>query len=45
LGVLRLGETERQKKEIIETVSKIKDAGTVEYLHAFIKLFLERWGK
>lgn len=40
-----VGETERQKQEIIKTVSEIKDAGTVEYLHAFIKLFLERWGK
>lgn len=35
---------EEYKKEIIEMISKIKDAGTLEYLHTFIKLFLEKWG-
>ena len=32
------------KKEIIEMINGIKKTGTLEYLHTFIKLFLERWG-
>ena len=30
--------------EITEMISKINDAGTLEYLHTFIKLFLKKWG-
>ena len=30
--------------EIKEMISKINDAGTLEYLHTFIKLFLKKWG-
>ena len=29
------------KKEIIEMINGIKKTGTLEYLHTFIKLFLE----
>jgi len=25
-------------------IEKIEDAGTLGYLHTFIKLFLEKWG-
>jgi hypothetical protein len=32
------------KKEIIQMIEKIEDAGTLGYLHTFIKLFLEKWG-
>lgn len=32
------------KKEIIEMINGIKKTGTLEYLHTFIKLFLEKWG-
>lgn len=32
------------QKKIIETVEKIEDADILEYLHTFIKLFLEKWG-
>jgi hypothetical protein len=30
--------------KITEMISKINDAGTLEYLHTFIKLFLKKWG-
>lgn len=29
---------------IIEMVGKVNNQGTLEYLHTFIKLFLEKWG-
>lgn len=32
------------KEKIIKMINKIEDAGTLEYLHTFIKLFLEKWG-
>lgn len=32
------------KEQIIKMITKIEDAGTLEYLHTFIKLFLEKWG-
>ena len=32
------------KKEIIQMIEKIEDAGTLGYLNTFIKLFLEKWG-
>lgn len=32
------------KGKIIEMVEKIENVGTLEYLHTFIKLFLEKWG-
>lgn len=35
---------EEQRKELLDIISEIKDAGTIEYLHTFIKLFLEKWG-
>ena len=39
-GVLKMD----YKKEIIQMIEKIEDAGTLGYLHTFIKLFLEKWG-
>ncbi len=32
------------RKSIIDMINKINDAGTLEYLHTFIKLFLSKWG-
>ena len=32
------------QKKIIEMVEKIEDVDILEYLHTFIKLFLEKWG-
>ena len=32
------------KSEIMQIIGKIENAGTLEYLHMFIKLFLEKWG-
>ena len=32
------------EKEIIQMIKEIENAGTLEYLHTFIKLFLEKWG-
>lgn len=32
------------KEELIKMINKIENAGTLEYLHTFIKLFLEKWG-
>lgn len=29
---------------IIETISKVHNQGALEYLHTFIKLYLEKWG-
>lgn len=29
---------------IIEMIGGVKDQGTLEYLHTFIKLFIEKWG-
>lgn len=40
-----MNEKEVYRQRIIEMVKKIDNAGTLEYLHTFIKLFLERWGK
>ena len=34
----------KKKKELLHIISDINDAGTIEYLHTFIKLFIERWG-
>lgn len=31
-------------KLIIEMVEKVSNQGILEYLHTFIKLFLEKWG-
>ena len=36
--------TEERKEELLHIISDINDAGTIEYLHTFIKLFMERWG-
>ena len=36
--------TEECKEELLHIISDINDAGTIEYLHTFIKLFMERWG-
>lgn len=32
------------KEKIIEMVDGIEDTCVLEYLHTFIKLFLEKWG-
>lgn len=32
------------KGKIIEMINKIENDGTLEYLHTFIRLFLEKWG-
>lgn len=37
-------ENEEYRQKIIEMITKIENAGTLEYLHTFIKLFLEKWG-
>jgi hypothetical protein len=42
-GGLKLGK-DYYKNEIIKLIEKIENAGTLEYLHSFIKLFLEKWG-
>lgn len=34
---------ETLRKEIIEMVEKIENAGILEYLHTFVKLFLKVW--
>ena len=36
--------TKERKEELLHLISDINDAGTIEYLHTFIKLFIERWG-
>ena len=36
--------TKERKEELLHIISDINDAGTIEYLHTFIKLFIERWG-
>lgn len=45
LEEILVNEKEFYRERIIEMVKKIDNAGTLEYLHTFIKLFLERWGK
>ena len=40
-----MNEKEEYRKQIIEMIEGIENAGTLSYLHTFIKLFLERWGK
>ena len=45
IGGFLVNEKEGYRQRIIEMVKKIDNAGTLEYLHTFIKLFLERWGK
>lgn len=37
-------EKEYYKDKIIEMVNKIEKVGTLEYLHRFLELFLEKWG-
>lgn len=37
-------EKENYMKEIIEMMEKIENPCILEYLHTFIKLFLEKWG-
>ena len=29
---------------IIETINKVDNQGALEYLHTFIKLYIEKWG-
>ena len=36
--------TKERKEELLHIISDINDAGTIEYLHTFIKLFMEKWG-
>lgn len=45
IGGFLVNEKEEYKKQIVEMIEKIENAGTLSYLHTFIKLFLERWGK
>ena len=37
-------EKEYYKDKIVEMVEKIEKVGTLQYLHRFIELFLEKWG-
>ena len=37
-------EHKKMKLQLINMISKIEKAGTIEYLHTFIKLFLKEWG-
>lgn len=37
-------EKELYRKGLIEMISRIESIGTLEYLHRFIELFLEKWG-
>ncbi len=39
-----INEKEFYRKEIIKMVEKIENKSILEYLHTFIKLFLEKWG-
>lgn len=32
------------KEEIKKMIDNLNNAGTVEYLYTFIKLFIEKWG-
>lgn len=32
------------REKIAEMIWKIKDVGTLQYLHRFLELFLEKWG-
>lgn len=32
------------KREIIEMIERISNKSVLEYLHTFIKLFIEKWG-
>ena len=38
------GDSEYYREQIIQMINSIKDGGTLEYLCAFIKLFLQKWG-
>ena len=35
---------EEYVRQICGMLNKINDAGTLEYLHTFIKKFVEKWG-
>lgn len=37
-------EKEEYVRQICNMLNKINDAGTLEYLHTFIKMFVEKWG-
>lgn len=37
-------QSEFYRQGLIEMISKIENKGTLEYLHRFIELFLEKWG-
>lgn len=32
------------RKKIVEMVESIDNLGTLQYLHRFLELFLEKWG-
>ena len=32
------------KKAIVDMINGINNLGTLEYLHRFLELFLEKWG-
>ena len=31
-------------EKIVELLNKVEDSGKLEYLHTFIRLFVEKWG-
>lgn len=35
---------ESYREKIVEMIGQIEDIGTLQYLHRFIELFLEKWG-
>lgn len=37
-------ETVAYRERIVEMVEKIEKLGTLQYLHRFLELFLEKWG-
>lgn len=39
-----MDEKERLRLQLIEMIVKIESAGTIEYLHTFVKLFFRRVG-
>lgn len=32
------------REKIVEMINNVKDLGTLQYLHRFLELFLEKWG-
>lgn len=40
----KMREKQYYKDKIIKMINKIENVGTLEYLHRFLELFLEKWG-